>query len=442
MKRETPIDSEVVNQEIENLQIDTIGDASIREIVQLVNKVEEKTGARYIRMEMGVPGLPAASVGVEAEIAALQKGVASVYPMLDGIKDLKSEASRFIKLFMNVDVAPANCIPTVGSMQGTYAAFLVAAGCNKERDTALFIDPGFPVQKQQMIVMGAKYESFDVYNHRGEKLRSHLESILEKGHIHSIIYSNPNNPTWICLTEEELKIIGECANKYDVIIMEDLAYFAMDFRKDLSKPGVPPYQATVAHYTDNYVLFISSSKIFSYAGQRSAIMAISDKLYHRDYPNLKARFHSHGFGNTIVQRALYSLTSGTAHSVQYALAAMFKAVNDGKYDFVEVIKAYGAKAKEMKRLFLENGFYIVYDKDVDQLIGDGFYFTIGYPGMTGGELLGNLLYYGVSAITLGNTGSDREGLRACVSHVQPEQFGDLEKRLIQFHHDFPVKGSE
>jgi hypothetical protein len=48
------------------------------------------------------------------------------------------------------------------------------------------------------------------------------------------------------------------------------------------------------------------------------------------------------------------------------------------------------------------------------------------------------LFYGVSAITLGNTGSTKEGLRACVSHVGRDQFADLEKRLEQFYHDFPV----
>ena len=53
--------------------------------------------------------------------------------------------------------------------------------------------------------------------------------------------------------------------KYDVIVMEDLAYFCMDFRRDLGHPFEPPYPPTVAHYTDNYILMLSSSKIFSYA---------------------------------------------------------------------------------------------------------------------------------------------------------------------------------
>lgn len=434
----TPINPELVEKSLKRLRIDDAGNATIREIVALVNLIEEESPEKFVRMEMGVPGLPAAKIGVEAEIEALKSGVASVYPMIDGIKPLKQEASRFVKLFMDVEVQPQGCIPSVGSMQGTYAAFMVASHVAPKKNTVLFIDPGFPVQKQQMMVMGYPYQSFDVFNYRGEALRTKLESILSKGHINSIVYSNPNNPSWICFTEDELKIIGELATKYDAIVMEDLAYFAMDFRQNLYTPGEPPYQPTVAHYTDNYVLFISSSKIFSYAGQRIGIMVISDALYNRDYENLKIRFHSNTFGNTITQRVLYSISSGTSHSAQHALAAMFKAANDGQFNFVDEVKEYGEKAHIMKELFLKNGFGIVYEKDGSQPIADGFYFTVSYPGMTGGELLRNLLYYGVSAISLKNTGSEKEGLRACVSHVKRNQFGDLEKRLQQFRNDFPL----
>jgi aspartate/methionine/tyrosine aminotransferase len=434
----TPINSDIVERKIKELEVPEIGNASIREIVQLVSSIEAATGERYIRMEMGIPGLPASKIGVEAEIEALRNNVAAVYPRIDGIQPLKDETARFVKLFMNVDVKPEGCIPTVGSMEGSYAAFLVAGSCRKERDTALFIDPGFPVQKQQMQVMGQKYETFDVFDYRGAKLRAKLESYLSKGNINCIIYSNPNNPSWICFDEEELRIIGELANQYDIVVIEDLAYFGMDFRKDLSRPGEPPYQVTVASYTGNYILMISSSKVFSYAGQRIGIMVISDALYHRHFPFLEERLNVHGFGNAVVHRVLYSMTSGTSHSSQYALAAMFKAASDGSFNFVEEVKEYGEKAKIMKKLFIDNGFTIVYNTDLQQPVGDGFYFTIAYPGMTGAGLLHKLLYYGISAISLGNTGSTKEGLRACVSNVKREQFNDLALRLQQFNSDFPV----
>ncbi len=434
--KNSPFDKNVIDQKIKELRIPDIGKASIREIVALVNLVEEETGSKFIRMEMGVPGLPPAKIGVDAEIEALKRGVAAIYPMVDGIKPLKEEASKFIRNFLDIHVSPKSCVPTVGSMQGTYSAFLAAGNIDRKKDTALFIDPGFPVQKQQMMVLGLKYETFDVFNFRGEKLRGKLEEFLIGGNINSIIYSNPNNPGWICFTEQELEIIGELANKYDVIVMEDLAYFGMDFRRNLSKPGEPPFLPTVAKYTNNFMLFISSSKIFSYAGQRIGIMVFSDQLFNREYPDLQQRFKGTTFGSTIILRILYSISSGTSHSAQYALAALLKAVNDGEFDFIKDIKEYGERAKIMKRLFLKNGFDIVYKTDLDVPIADGFYFTLSYPGMTGNELVANLLYYGISAIALDNTGSEEEGIRACVSFVQRNQFEELEERLNLFHENF------
>ena len=434
----TLINVEIVERIIGELHVPDIGNASIREIVQLVNNIEAVTGIRYIRMEMGVPGLPPSKFGVEAEIEALRDNVASVYPRINGIQPLKDQTARFVKLFMDIDVNPEGCVPTVGSMEGTYAAFLVSGSCHKERDTVLFIDPGFPVQKQQLLVMGQKYETFDVFDYRGENLRAKLESYLSKGNICSIVYSNPNNPSWICLNDKELKIIGELANKYDTVVIEDLAYFGMDFRSDLSRPGVPPYQVSVARYTGNYILIISSSKIFSYAGQRIGTMVISDALYHRNFPFLEERLKVYGFGNAIVHRVLYSLTSGTSHSAQYALAAMFKAACDGTFNFIGEVKEYSERAKIMKKLFISKGFTIVYNTDLEQPVGDGFYFTIAYPGMKGAELLHKLLYYGISAISLSNAGSTKEGLRACVSNVKRDQLDDLEIRLQQFNSDYPV----
>lgn len=428
----TPIEQSIVENAINDLNIKDFGRATIREVVAIANKIEKSTGIEFIHMEMGVPGLPPAKVGVEAEIHALKNGVASIYPVIDGLPELKAETSRFVKAFTDLDISPECCVPVVGSMQGTFTSFLVAGQCDKKKDTILFIDPGFPVQKQQITVLGYKYESFDVYEYRGEKLREILEQFLSEGNIAALIYSNPNNPAWFCLKDEELKIIGELAGKYDTIVIEDLAYFAMDFRQDMGTPFQPPFQPTVGKYTDHYLLLISGSKAFSYAGQRIGVVAISDKLYHRVYSGLTERYKGGTFGSVFIHRALYAISSGTSHSAQYALAAMFKAASDGTFHFLEDVKEYGRRAEKMKEIFLKNGFHIVYNKDLDEDIANGFYFTVGYPGMTGGELMTALIYYGISAISLSTTGSSQEGLRACTSFIKDNQYALLEERLKKF----------
>ena len=405
---------------------------SIREVGKLVAKIEEVSCEEFIHMEMGVPGLPASSIGVAAEKVALDLGLANSYPNIEGIQSVKNEIARFAKLFINLDVSPLNCVPTSGGMQGSFAALLAAGRTNPQKPYTLFIDPGFPVNKSQLHLLGLPFKSFDILNFRGQKLRAKLESYLLENNVCTITYSSPNNPSWISLSEEELQIIGELATKYDAIVVEDLAYFGMDFRKDYGKPGVEPYQPTIARYTENYILLLSASKIFSYAGQRIGMMITSEKLRTRKYPNLKNYFTSDLLGHFITYGVLYATTAGTAHTAQYALAEMLKAANDGSIDFVADLQPYKEKAKQMKEIFLKHGFYIVYcDNDGD--LADGFYFTIAYPGMTSAQLMKEFLYYGISAISLNITGSENvNGLRACVSFVRFDQIPLLDIRLKAF----------
>jgi aspartate/methionine/tyrosine aminotransferase len=439
---ETPINREIVKQELDKMGLESVGLASIRELNRIVNNIETATGERFIRMEMGVPGLAPPQIAVDAEIEALRQGVGSKYPPFDGIPQLKTEISTFVKNFVDVQIPAESCFPTVGSMQGCYMAMMCCGRRTQGKDRILFIDPGFPVNKHQAKVIGLPCSHFDVYEYRGDKLGPKLTSFLEKNDVAAIMYSNPNNPAWICFTEKELETIGNLATKHDCIVMEDLAYFGMDFRKNYSIPGEPPFIPSVAKYTDNYILLISSSKSFSLAGQRIGMTAIPEKLFHSTGSNLKPFFGSDRFGYAYIFGAMYALSSGVSHSNQYGLLGLLKAVNAGEFNFVDHVKEYGDRAAAMKQMFIRSGFKIVYDMDDNQPIADGFYFTISYPGFTGVELVEELLYYGVSAISLTTTGSDRhEGLRACVSLTGQDRFEELADRLARFQADHPESSS-
>lgn len=431
---------ELVAKAVSELHIADLSRATIGEVLLVAQYLERETGIPFIRMDQGSPGLPVNSYGVEAEKAALDRGVGSQYPAAAGVPELKYEASRFVKAFLDVDISERACVPTVGSVAGSYGSFIAATQCTPGKNKVLFIDPGFPIQKSQLRVIGAEWEEFDIYNHRGQALREKLEEMLSDGHIAAIVYSNPNNPAWICLEEEELKIIGELATKYDIIVIEDLAYFCMDFRRDLGHPFEPPYPPTVAHYTDNYILMLSSSKIFSYAGQRMALTCISDKLFDRHYPALAERYKDAGvFGQTLIASILYMITSGCTASTQYAYAEMLRLSTDGEINFVEDTREYALRAERMKKIFTDNGFHIVYDNDVTQPVGDGFFFTIGYGELSGGMLLRELLYYGVSSISLSTTGSEQHGVRACTSRMRDDLYDVLAERMKAFMEDHPLE---
>lgn len=414
--------------------------ATIGETLLVAQYLEQKTGIPFIRMDQGSPGLPANRYGIEAEKRALDSGIGSQYPAAAGVKELKEAASRFVKAFIDIDITPRSCVPTVGSVAGSFGGFIACCQRDPLKNKVLFIDPGFPIQKSQLRVLGIGWREFDIYPYRGEALRAKLEEELSAGDIAAIIYSNPNNPAWISLEEEELRIIGQLATRYDAIVMEDLAYFAMDSRHDLSHPFEPPYVRTVARYTDNYLLMLSSSKIFSYAGQRMALLCISDKLFERQFPALAERYHDSGiFGPTLIASILYMITSGCTASTQYGYAEMLRLSADGTINFVADTRAYAERARRMKQIFCDNGFTITYPHDVTEPIGDGFFFSLSYPGLTGGQLVTELMHYGVSSINLDTTGSLEPGVRACTSRMRPELYPVLEERMRQFHADHPVR---
>ncbi|MBP5717265.1 MAG: pyridoxal phosphate-dependent aminotransferase [Bacteroidales bacterium] len=429
---QTPLDYSTVTETIDSMRLGDFSGATIRDIATLAKTLEQKTGQPVIHLEMGVPGLKPSAIGIEAEKKALDEGCAAIYPPNAGIDRLKQAASRFIKAFIGVDLKPQGCIATVGSMQGTFAVFTTLHLACPDKDTILFIHPGFPVQTDQCRVIGLKTIGLDIHDYRGPKLIEKLDEIMQSGKIAGIVYSNPNNPSWVCFTDEELRGIGTLATKHDVIVLEDLAYFAMDFRRDLSRPFEPPYQATVAHYTDNYVMTISGSKAFSYAGQRIGVCCISDGLYNRVYAPLKEMFGVGEFGRFLDARVIYTLSSGCCHSVQHAMAAMMEAACDGRFDFVSEVREYGRRAAYMKSVLLANGFYLVYDNDMGEALADGFYFTVQYPGMTDLALTKELMYYGIAVYPLDTMGSHEQGVRVCTSFFKPEQEQLFKERIEAF----------
>ena len=430
---------ELVREAGSACKISDLSRATIGEVLLTAQYLENKTGIPFVRMDQGSPGLPANRVGIEAEKRALDSGVASQYPAAAGVPELKEAASRFVKAFINVDISPRSCVPTTGSVAASFGSFIACTQRIPGKDKVLFIDPGFPIQKSQLRVLGVEWREFDIYPYRGaEKLRPRLEEELAAGDISAIIYSNPNNPAWICLDEGELQVIGELATKYDAVVLEDLAYFCMDYRKELGHPFCEPYLPTVARYTDNYILMLSSSKIFSYAGQRIAMACISDKLFEKQYPALAQRYKDAGvFGVSLTASILYMITSGCTSTTQYAYAEMMNQACEGRIDFVEDTREYARRAARMKEIFLRHGFHIVYDRDVDDKVGDGFFFTIGYEGLSGDELVVELMHYGVSGISLSTTGSHKEGVRACTSRMREELYPVLDERMAAFHQDHP-----
>jgi len=436
----SPMFNREVIRRIVDAQPFDVRKASIREMNRLVNAIEAELHVRFIRMEFGIPGIPTSDIAVRAEIEALrERRVGHVYAPFDGVPELKEEAARFVKLFMNVSVPASCCVPVVGAMEGCFAALALANRMTAHRQTVLMLEPGFPVNTQQARFLGMKTLGIDFYDHRGDTLLRAVDERLAKGDVCAVLWSSPNNPSWIVLREPELAGLGKLCDTHDVLAIEDLANFGMDLRQDVTKPGVPPYQPTVLSHTRNAISIVSSSKMFSYAGQRIAIAVLHPDLAERRCPDLVERLGTSLVRHAFVHGIHYPLVASVPESPQYGLLALLRAANAGDSSLFAPAREYARRAKAMKEIFLRHGFRLVYDNDLGEPLADGFYFTLSYPGFDdGADLIVEMLHYGISAITLDATGSIRkEGLRACVSLTGDDQLADLEARAAAFHADHP-----
>ncbi len=435
-----PFDRRAIAAILESEGID-VGRASIRETNRVVRAIEQKLGVRFIHMEFGIPGFQTDDIAIDAEIQALrERRVTNQYGPYDGIPELKAEAARFVKLYMGLDVPPSSCFPTVGAMQGCFISFILANRLDPSRDTIVFLEPGFPSNKMQTRLLGLRTVSVDLYDHRGERLVAALEELAAGGNVAAVFWSSPNNPTWVCLKESELQGIARVCDDHRLLAIEDLAYFGMDTRENYYRPGEPPHQPTILRYTPRSVSIISSSKVFSYAGQRCALAVGHPELMASREPNLIASCGTEHVGHAFVHGILYAIMSCVPQSPQYGLLALLKAANRGETRIFDAARQYAQRAQAMKRLFTANGFQLVYDNDLGEPLADGFYFTIAYPTFdSGADLIRELVHYGISSISLEMSGSSRrEGLRACVSLVGEELFDTLAFRLQRFHEDHPI----
>ena len=422
-----------LDEVLRGMNIQNLSNATIRQCVNTAQELERISGESFVHLEFGVPGIKASQFGVDMQKLALDYGIAAVYPPTGGIPEFKWNASAFIKAFVGIDIFPECVVPTVGSMQGCFNLLLECSQLHEGRKAVIYLSPGFPSHFLQAKILGLEARALDIYDNRGDKLGPALEEMMADGKVCAMVYSNPNNPSWVNLTEGELKTIGELCTKYDVIALEDMAYLCMDFRSDRSKPFQPPFQPTVGRYTDNFAIMISASKIFSYAGERVGLVAISQKLYDREYPALKERYGLSRFGENFVLTYIYVNTSGCSRSAQNAMSEMMEASVSGKYDFVGEVKEYARRARRSKEIFFKHGFSLVYDKDLDQEVSDGFFYTIRYKDMKGSDLLYDLMRCGISAITLTATRSKQQGIRVCVSMLNSdEDFFKLDERLDLF----------
>ncbi len=431
--------------------IDQIEYPSIRTVCQGIVKEDlaNLLDGGYVNAAIGVPGLEAPEEAIKAQQEALPK-VHPHYPPFEGRLELKEETTRFLKLFFNLDqkeLDPYQCVPTVGGMQACYFAILFSGLLGKnelnEKKRIVFIDPGFPVNKMQCDFNEVPFTSIDIgadYESRG--WLDKLENECNKGDVIGVLYSNPNNPTGSVLDDNELLTISEICKKNNIIAIEDIAYALMDYTKDYTVPGKEPFIPTIAKFMEDkgkYMMLLSMSKLFSYAGEGIGVVKISDELYNTSIENIGLpTIQQTGvkrFGG-LFPLGIYANTARAPSSAQVAATKMLKMANDGelKEYFAWVRSEYGYRIKHSLNLFEKNGFGLAYEiPRSEEGVGAALYISLEHSDYNhGGILLKDLLCFGIGVSPIYTCGGKKSAIRFSVSAVDKEKLILLEERLDKF----------
>jgi aspartate/methionine/tyrosine aminotransferase len=414
---------DVVDQALQQAGID-FHQLDIQELWQQIDDLEKRLGLKYVRMDFGVPGLPPPETAVWTQLQAIAaETVPATYPPAAGTKELKQAASAFLKRFLSLDVDAECCLPTCGATQAAFIAQAVAGRRDSTKNRVVHLEPGYPPVKEQTRFLGLELSGIDLIDYRGARLIEQLRKHCQDGNTAAISWSSPNNPSGITLSGEELRGIAMVCNELDVIAIEDAAYLCM------SRNSSPPCARSVAHFTDNFFLLLSASKMFSYAGERVGLLVTSRALGARSYEFLRRFFGCVQVGQAL-KRAVFNLTAGAPHSAQLALAAAFNDCTRGEYDLMNVLSEYGRRADAVREILVQHRFSVLYTDDPGD---NGFYLTFAYPGFSAEWLLKELLCHGIAALPLRLFGSSHpEGLRACVGLLKSTDLERLKQRIKAF----------
>jgi aspartate/methionine/tyrosine aminotransferase len=205
---------------------------------------------------------------VPGSFSAFKKGVlegaAQAYTEYRGRKQIRDDAAEKLSAFMGVTVDPDREIILAPGTQG--ALFMAAGSVIMPGDRVCFVQPDYFAYRKLVVFFGGvcvpvNLNYMQYADRAGIDLKA-LESVFQSG-VKVFMFSNPNNPTGVIYSHEEIRSIADMAARYQVTLIVDELYSRQIF-------DGRPYFHLCAEDTvpDSMVTIIGPSKTESLSGYR------------------------------------------------------------------------------------------------------------------------------------------------------------------------------
>ncbi len=201
---------------------------------------------------------------VKQEMINKIQNVQMGYCSTGGLVELREEIAKYYNQYFGSNFDGRNCIITIGATEG------IAVFCRaivEDGDEIIIPLPAYPGYEPNILMEGGKPVYIDTEKN-GFKVTAEMieKNITPK--TKAVILTYPNNPTGICLSEEEMDKIADVVRKHNIYLLCDEIYASLSFEKFNS---IAKYQ----DIEDKVVIISGFSKSHSMTGYRIGYMLSS-----------------------------------------------------------------------------------------------------------------------------------------------------------------------
>ena len=212
-----------------------------------------------IILSVGDPDFSTPEPIVDSAVTALRGGDTHYTPM-NGRADLRAAIAADTKQRTGLDVSADNVVVAAGTQNAMFAASLCVAG---EGDEVMALEPMYLTYESTLTVAGAELVRVAQPSPGFCPDIAAIEAAITPS-TRAIVITNPNNPTGVVMTSNELAAIAELAIRHDLWVISDEVYCDVVFGEGGSIGSI----ASLPGMADRTVICGSLSKSHAMTGWR------------------------------------------------------------------------------------------------------------------------------------------------------------------------------
>ena len=230
----------------------------------------ENEGNKVYPFHLGDINIPTPENIMDATLKALRDGNTGYNPSI-GIKALRATLCEKIGYERGISLTPENIIVQPGG-KPVISKFIQAL--MNPGDGVLYPNPGYPIYESQIEYFKGKALPYTfIQKERGFVIdRQKFESLIDKN-TKLLIYNNYQNPIGSESSLEEMEWIAALANRHDLWVLSDEAYFNIQYsgspKSIISLPGMQ--ERTVILYTFSKTYAMTGWRLGAAIGPKSLI---------------------------------------------------------------------------------------------------------------------------------------------------------------------------